>query len=141
MRWCVALPQRSVLGDNGRWAEGGVLPRFAALWQLAERFQKARDAAIAGAERSADGTLLASFDFQGVHEAAIAALAENYQIGPTEADLLGLLTFDISREILEAVIDLPTWIDWFKKKRSATEAAGTSTADGSKGAIPPTDQR
>jgi hypothetical protein len=130
-RWFCALPQRSRLGDDGLWAEGDVLPRFASLWQLAERYDRSCREAIAAARAGAgDGQVKATFDFQGIHESAVDALAYNYRIGPAEADLLGILTWDISREILEAVIDWPTLVDWFKKKLSATSPAGASTDAG-----------
>ena len=133
LRWYQNLPQRSVLADDGRWSEGDVLPRYAPLWDLAMRFEDARRAAVtmAAAETPAGGDAVRlQFDFDGLHDAAVRVLQENYRIAPAEAALLGLLTADISREILEALIDLPTRLDWFKKKQSAPPAAGSSTAAG-----------
>jgi len=127
LRWYHALPQRSSLGDDGRWEAGEVLPRFAPLWELAMQFEEARRAAVV---ETAGESARVSLDFRGLHDAAILALQFNYRLGPAEADLLGLLTLDISREILEAVIDLPTRIDWFKKKQSAAADAGLNTGAG-----------
>jgi hypothetical protein len=132
LRWYHALPQRSVLGEDGRWRPGDVLPRFAALWILAMRFEEARRQALFGIEGAADGKpVQVAFDFDGLHEAAVRALLENYRVGPAEVDLLGLLTGDIAREILEALIDLPTRVEWFQKKQSVAAGGGSSTAAGS----------
>jgi len=139
LRWYQALPQRSVLSDDGRWQAGGVVARFAPLWDLAVRYEEARRLAFLGVEASEDQNVQVAFDFDGIHQAAVEALQFNYRIGPAEADLLGLLTWDISREILEAVIDVPTRIDWFKKKQSGARAAGSNTADGPPAATPAID--
>jgi len=138
LRWYHNLPQRSVLADDGRWSEGDVLPRYAPLWELAMRFEDARRAAVTLIDAPAGGAVRVQFDFDGLHQAAVRCLQENYRIGPAEAALLGLLTADISREILEALIDLPTRLDWFKKKQSAPPAAGSSTAAGSPAGTPAT---
>lgn len=142
LRWYHALPQQSMLGDDGRWQSGSVLPRFAPLWNLAMRFDDVRRQAILGAgdegRGAGDAMVKVAFDFSGLHEAAVEALQYNYRIGPAEADLLGLLTLDVSREILEAVIDLPTRAEWFKKKQSAAPADGSSTVAGSPAATPAT---
>ena len=134
LRWYAALPQRSVLGEDGTWQPGDVLPRFARLWDLALRFEEARRQAILGSAAATDGKPVeVQFDFSGLHDAAVFVLQENYRLGPAEADLLGLLTGDISREILETIIDLATRKEWFsaKKKQSADRAAGLNTAAGS----------
>lgn len=139
LRWYHALPRRSVLGDDGRWQSGGVLTRFAPLWELAERYEEARRQAVLGVGQIGDeATVRLEFDFNGQHEAAVEALTYNYRIGPAEADLLGLLTGDISREILDAVIDLPTRVEWFKKKQSAAPPVGSSTGVGLPAATPAT---
>ena len=130
LRWYQNLPQRSVLGDDGRWSEGDVLPRYAPLWDLAMRFEDARRAAVAAEIPAGGDAVRLQFDFDGLHQAAVQVLQTNYRIGPAEAALLGLLTADISCGILEALIDLPTRVAWFAKKKSAPPAAGSSTAAG-----------
>ena len=141
LRWYHNLPQQSVLADDGRWSEGDVLPRYAPLWELAMRFEDARRVAVS-VETPGDGeSVRVQFDFDGLHQAAVRCLQENYRIGPAEAALLNLLTADISREICEALIDIPTRLEWFKKKQSAPPAAGLSTAAGSPAETPDTGPR
>jgi hypothetical protein len=103
------------------------------------RFEESRRQALFGIEDATDGKpLQVALDFDGLHEAAIQALQQNYRLGPAEADLLGLLTGEIAREILEALIDLPTRVAWFKKKQSAAADGGSNTAAGSPAGTPAT---
>jgi hypothetical protein len=141
--WYHALPRRSVFippedGEPGTWQPGGVVEAFAPLWELANRWLQAEAEAAAAESHSAEGgagsaSVKASFDFSGAHEAAVEALAVNYRIGPTEASLLGLLSADVCREVLDALVDRPTLVAWLQKKTvlgQARENAGGNIAAG-----------
>lgn len=129
LRWRIPLPRVCELGDDGRWQPGEVIPLHRALWELAERWNDARRAAVAGVELI-DGRPVARFEFDDVLGAAALALQTNYVVGPAEISLAGLLTYQLAIEVLDAVIDGPTLLAWSKKKRDA-ESAGTSTSAGS----------
>lgn len=119
LRYLEKLPRHSVLDDDGRWRTGDVLGRFAALWRLAVRWEEAWWKSVVeiagGEEEEGDSSVKVEFEFDDLHESAIEVLGYNYRIGPAEADLLGLLTWGISREIMLALVDMPTRQAWFKK--------------------------
>lgn len=119
----VNLPQRSILRDDGSWTVGGVLPRYEKLWSVAEAFWDRWNGATAEAAEAAavegdegENVVTASFDFDGLHEAAVLCLQANYRLGPAECDALGLLTEQHCVTVLQALIDWPTILQWLKKK-------------------------
>lgn len=132
LRWYHTLPRRATLDDEGRWTAGAVLPRYAPLLEAATRWEEAQ---AAGNVRDQEGGRAAlMFDFAGTIEAAAEVLAANYLVGPAEIDLLGLLTEEIAVEVLNALIDIPTRLEWIKKKLAAARAGG-NTGDGPAGLI------
>lgn len=108
-----ALPETVTLNEQGDWENGGVVPRYAALWDLATRWWDTLHDATA--ETSESQTV--AFDFQGGYDAALTALATNYRVGKGETALLGLFNQECCREILNALVDWPTMEAFLKKKR------------------------
>jgi hypothetical protein len=132
-----ALPRCVGLDESGEWSRESVVPRYARLWSVAERWWAElgeQIAALAGKEPDADGADGESgglaFDFPGAIDAAIECLATNYRVGPAEVAALGLLTDQNVAEILNAVVDWPTWVAWRQKK---TTGGSDPTCDGSPG--------
>jgi hypothetical protein len=67
----------------------------------------------------------ASFEIEEAITAAAVALSVNYRIGNNEASLLGVLgSHGVVGEVLQAMIDWPTILEWSKKN----EATGPDTA-------------
>lgn len=128
LRYTQRLPARSVLGDDGKWGAGEALPQYAHLWPIATAwFDSRMRPEIEEADADADGAVRVKFDFDGGHEAAIAALGANYRLGPAECDLLGLLSARETVAILDALIDWQTWLAWAQKK---VATAGLNIGDG-----------
>lgn len=141
-RWYCNLPQRSGLDEQGHWTSQGVLRKHEPLWQLALAYWDDLYAAMktaAGDDGEHDDTThdetthAITFEFAGLHEAAVEVLAANYRIGAIEADVLGLLTVSHCRDILGALIDQDGFRELVKKK---SPAAGSSTAAGAKDDCP-----
>ena len=133
LTWDYAVPTRSKLNDEGQFEEGGPIEKYAVLWELASRWNDVRK----GAFQESDCETV-SFSFDNVHHEAVAALATNYVIGPVECDLLGLLGQDAAVDILDALIDQPTWIDLLKKIADRLDTS--STEDGLSADTPVTDR-
>jgi len=70
-----------------------------------------------------------SFEFAGLNDAALLALATNYRLAKTEVALLHLFRGQCAATILGALVDLPTFIEWAKKNADSL-AAGSNTDDG-----------
>jgi len=123
--WYQALPQATTIDEEGRWIQGGVLPAYQRLWDIAMRWWDAVVAAetIEESETSAKIEL----DFEEINDGALLALATNYRVGKAEVALLGLFDDQCVREILAALIDMPTIQAWLKKKAAA---AGSSIVGG-----------
>jgi hypothetical protein len=113
------LPAASTIDDQGLWQPGAVLPAFAGLWELAERWW---DAVIGAQLEPEEGegteTRRAVLQFEELHDGAVRALAANYRLGRDEVALLGLLDARTAAAVLNALVDLPTLLEWFKKKRA-----------------------
>lgn len=129
-RYTIALPHVCGLNASGEWTSGHVLARYAPLWQTATQFWDS----LVGA-RVEDGSL--RMDFDNVLDAAVLALSCNYRLGKVEASLLGLLTYEHAVEVLEALVDWKTVMDWVKKKETSL-TVGSNTAPGPAAAIPTT---
>lgn len=114
----IAAPHSYVANDEGVWTIGEVVPRYAALWAVAQRYfdlmQGANDDGMDG------------FDFAGSNDAAIECIGTNYRIGKAEASALNLLNGGCVHQILEAAIDLPN----FKALKKTTDTAGSNSSDG-----------
>lgn len=136
LRYRVQLPQRLELAADGLWTAGGVLSKFATLWELAQEY-------LAVWSGTATPEQLARFDDQTLTNGAVLALQANYRLGLAECSLLGLLTDANTIDILDRLIDLPTWHDFHKKKRTLAQAspdwpAGSNSPAGPAAEIPAT---
>jgi hypothetical protein len=134
----LALPQTIALDAVGKWDTGRVIPKYEALWSLAQRWWDsligARPAADSDAARSAgEGLTTVVFEFSDWIDAAVTALAANYRVGPIEVDLLGLLTTETPRAILNALVDWPAVEAYLKKKLTTPEAGARGTSSGTGG--------
>ena len=148
LRWYVALPQRLERRD-GTWQAGGVLPRYARLWQIAERWEAQWAAAYAAAvaresgdetDQAETGETLLRLELPLSDAADLAAevLGANYRVTAAEISLLGLFADATPAAVLDALIDRPTRLAWCKKKlQSAPDTP--STSDGDAGWIEGTD--
>lgn len=129
MRYAIALPHVAGLDEAGNWTAGNVLAKYAQLWRTAELFWNALIGAQVDDE---DGS--ATLEFGDTLDAATCALAANYRVGKLEVSLLGLLTHQHAVDVLYAVVDWPTVLEWVKKKETA--GAGSCTEPGPADAIP-----
>lgn len=138
LRWLHALPRSLKRTPDGHWMPGYVLPKYRTLWEVAVRFDDALAAARGEADQNDPRLVVLRFD--DMIDAAIQVIAWNYRVGPAEAELLGLFSFDragMSLEawrIMKALIDEETYLAWLKKKATAmslSDGGGTSTAAGS----------
>jgi hypothetical protein len=140
LRWYVALPQRLERRD-GTWRRGGVVQRYARLWQIAERWEERWAAAYAAAvardtgddaEQAEAGEHLLSVELPLSDAADLAAevLSFNYRVTAAEISLLGLFDDAAPAGVLDALIDRPTRIAWAKKNaRPAPDSSSTSAGD------------
>jgi hypothetical protein len=126
LHYANAVPHVSGLDASGAWTATGVVPRYAQLWPLAEAWFDVWLAA------EVDEQATATFDFAGLHDAAVACLAANYRVSKAEIAVLGLLTEAHAVEVLHALIDWPTIEAFLKKKASLP--AGCNCAAGPPGA-------
>jgi len=135
LRWAHNLPRRLSRAEDGTWQSTAIVPRYQAIWDLAERWECGKRDAARSAGAAAEDV---SFRFDDVVNGGIAALAVNYLVGPVEVDLLGLLSIDLATEVLDALCDLPTRFAWFKKKAAAGASDGSNTAAGPEDLTPAT---
>ncbi len=132
--WFHALPQRATLTDAGVIEPGDVVPKFASTWDLATRWFDVR----MGAFEESDGKTI-EFQYNGVIESAVEALAVNYVVSVPECvGLLGLLTEQLAVEILDTLIDMPTRYELLKK--IADRLDGSPSGDGPSATTPDTHQ-
>jgi hypothetical protein len=129
LRWLHRLPAPLELDDAGKWTRGATPARFAALWDLALRWDEARDAAILASVEAAscrfpdkrqDASSTVVFEFDDLVDSAVVCLAQNYRIGRTEAAMLGILTPALARAVLDVLTDYGTRLDWLQKKTADT---------------------
>lgn len=114
----IALPTLTGIDDDGAWSAGGVAPKHEQLWDIALGFW---DAMISELNTDAEVGNKIVFDFAGQNDAALAALQANYRIGKVEVALLGLFTDQCTGEVLQALIDGPTFKEWLKKKAAGSD--------------------
>ncbi len=109
--------------EKGVWSAGEVLPAYRDLWDTACRIWDALFAEITkGRDLTIDVTVEA--------DAAVEALAVNYRVGPTEVELLGLLTTTDVAEVLKALIDWPR-VEQALAEQKKTESETVSSTPGS----------
>jgi len=113
-----ALPQTTTVDEDGRWQPGGLLPRFETLWAAALGWWGAKTAADVDTAPAGEGAR-ATLDFDGLHDAALLALATNYRLGKAEVALLGLFSQPAVVDVLDALVDWPVLVRWLKKKQTA----------------------
>jgi hypothetical protein len=119
------LPRSLGLSDQGEWLEKEVIPKYADLWKLAIDWS-------AWTAQEMDEEQMARFTFDGQVDAAVQCLAVHYRIGRVEAALLGLLTIELAREVLDVLIDLERFLVLAKKKQAALRmASGLPGSEGS----------
>lgn len=122
--------------SNGRL--GDVIPRYASLWSLAELAMRHSEGGLSSEE---------NLEFMGAKFVAKAqqCLQANYLLGPTECDLLGILSSKNANAILDALNDVDTFVSMQQKKTTALMARlsampdGLSSSSGQEGISPTTD--
>lgn len=120
LRWYVALPQKSSLNTDGEWTRGEVVRRYRELWGHTERWW--------GVLSSVNGSAtLVEFDHE--EQACVCALQTNYYLGPTEVDLLELLDDETRGRILNALVDMPNYLQIVKKKKASQQKSTEGTRD------------
>ena len=122
--WYHALPRIMSIDAGGGWAPGPVVPRLRRLWQLAEAWWEARDAAIPAGSKGGESVAIR---FDQPEQAAAEVLAANYRLGPAEISLLGLFESGTARRILDALVDWPTLVALVaetQKKTASPPSAG-----------------
>ncbi len=140
-----AVPRVSTRDDDGKWVPGDVVARYRGLWELACRWYDVRMAAVEAAaveaedEAEDEGDVTVEFEFDDLHDSAVKVIAQNYLMGPTEADLLGLLSERHAIAVLDALVDVPTQMMLLKKKLD--RLAGSSSGDGLPDSPPDTGPR
>lgn len=122
----MTIPRTLAIDDTGQWISGQPKPRYTPLWEAAKTFWDQLHGQVpdeAGEVR---------LPFASVFDAALTVLATNYRVTRTEVALLGLLDDQglIARQILEAAIELPTYMRWLKKNRDQLTSAGSGTSVG-----------
>jgi len=146
LTWHHNLPQTVGMDAAGEWTQGGVVPKYRRLWDIATAWWDTFAAASPGPDDQVGDdvdpgkTVTIEFDFAGLNDAALYALATNYRVGKAEVALLGLFDDRATAEILKALIDWPTVVGWIKKKaRSMPD--GSATDAGPEASTPATDPR
>lgn len=111
-KWYCNLPSKLKFGQSKQVLLGGVLPRYARLWAIAEAdIQRGEDSVLSGS---------------GIVYAAADILQANYKVGPAEIELLGLFTQDTPRAILDIFGDWDTYFSVEKKTRSQPDSPPSS---------------
>ena len=124
--WSSTLARRLALDAEGKVIFAGVVESQQAVWAAAQRIWDAR----IGAKVDGDAVKLAEMSYRDLVDVAVVALGHNYRIGKTEAvGLLGLLDEINLIEVIDALLDWKTFVDWSQKK-TATPPDGSSTAPG-----------
>lgn len=131
--WTCNLPQMLEMNDEGDFGRGDVVARFASFWELASEWHDIQHSA----REDSDGETL-TLTVANLAQKAIAVLAVNYLIGPTEVQMLRLISEDQAVEILNATIDMPTQDELLKK--IIAQSDGSLTEDGPSDVTPVTDQ-
>jgi hypothetical protein len=118
--------------DAGERVAGEVVAVDRAVWDAASRWWDTR----LGVE--VDGTTL-HFSEAIDADLAVTALGRNYRVGRAEIGLLGLLDERTELDILDAMIDWRSFVEWTQKK-TLSLADGSSIAPGQADDSPVIDQ-
>jgi hypothetical protein len=119
------LPRVADLDEEGRWQIlDRPMPRYQTLWDLTIQWNEVRrgDPEPGWTER------WQQYDEQ--MNGACLALAANYAVGPVEVAMMGLLTIQHAKEVLDLVIDDPGF-ERFKKKWLAHAELQIAASSGS----------
>jgi hypothetical protein len=119
-RMYMALPMQLELDcSTGRWIAGGVEAQHKAFFDLAESHAQKRWEMLQRGELQ--------FVDDNADALAIAALQTNYRVGNYELSFFpGAYTPQSRQQILDAVLDVPTWVEWSNKKKDR-DSVGIST--------------
>lgn len=132
------LPRALAIGTDGKTWQLKQLPEFVALCVAAERVWKEFERAIRQPtpEEDESGTAAFTLTLGEAADIAVQALAVNYRVSAFEATLLGLLTTETCRQILDVMIDWQSVVDVSQsaaadepEKKSDTPGT-SSTGDG-----------
>lgn len=105
--------------STGRWIAGGVETQYRAFFDLAQSHAQKRW------EMLGQGQL--QFDDPDADKLALAALQTNYRISHLELSFFtGAYTPRTRQQVLDAILDIPTWMEWHRKKKEVA-SDGTST--------------
>ena len=105
--------------STGRWIAGGVETQYRAFFDLAQSHAQKRW------EMLGQGQL--QFDDPDADKLAIAALQTNYRISHLELSFFaGAYTPRTRQQVLDAILDIPTWMEWHRKKKEVA-SDGTNT--------------
>lgn len=109
LAWSLALPHQAGIDEKGNWVRTAVVPRFKDLWEAAERWF----AALTCGEESDESV---SVTFENLYDSALLALRTNYRLDKAEVALLGLFDDRTAANVMNALVDWPTLVAWYKKK-------------------------
>lgn len=130
-RFAINLPELIDLNDAGEWRIGSVVDQYRPLWSLACDWAALR-------QGDAGEELAERLNGRGRASAAVQVLAVNYRLGPCEVARLKLLTREHCEQILDYLIDQPSYELLVKKKLARLVSASTSPgATASTPATPP----
>lgn len=110
---------RALTWNGEQFVTGDIVPRYERLWEISE--------VIFDLWRTSEGDSLQLPP--NAEMLCCELIAANYRLSPAEICGMGLLESDANHlwSILRCVIDLPTLLDWVKKKGTAV---GASTSPG-----------
>jgi hypothetical protein len=104
--------------STGRWIAGGVKARHRAFFDLVEQHVKLRVEKLAAQ--------VETYEDPNADSLALAALQTNYRVSSVELSFFaGAYSPDARQSVLNAVIDLPTIIDWNNKKKARLDTTST----------------
>jgi hypothetical protein len=105
--------------STGRWIAGGVKARYKAFFDLVEQHVQLRIEKLA--------EQVDSYEDPNADQLAIVALQTNYRISAVELSFFdGAYSPDERQSVLNAIIDLPSIIDWNNKKKAQRDSMNTS---------------
>lgn len=122
------LPRRARIGPEGAWVLGDVIDRYAALWGRTERIF---DAYMSQVRTGSSGLSIAE-----AMPVAIEALALNYRLNAGLCDVLGLFDSSNWLSVVEALIDVPTFVRLMREMQEA-ESKKNAPAPPPSSASPP----
>ena len=120
LRYVISVPTSTSIDENGNWTSGSVVGRYKPLWDLACRWWDAVGRSLV--EDDHDDSQTVRFNFDGLNDAALDVLATNYRVGKAEVAALGLFDSRCVYEVMNAVVDMPAIMAFFKKKASGLAA-------------------